>query len=384
MRKPKNVLLKNPGPHRVSPAYGPGESPLPMPDGWFCVGLSSEFKPGDVASRQLGDQDLVVYRTESGILQATRPYCPHMGAHLGQGGTVNGEDITCPLHRFRYGPDGTCTGTGPAYRRVPKLKLSLVPVREVHGFVMAWLHHDGAEPGWEIPTLDTTGFSLPVQHLIELPGHPQEVGENAFDFGHLTALHGKVFAGSCGDGKFSEGPASGSVGTLTMRLPLPWGVKLVPVPYQIQMHGLGHIVTTVNLPGGPVLRTIVLATPVGPWRIQLRSCLSAKMGAPRFLPDAVGQVYAKLVSTVAGRVALEMHKSYLVLPEMLGDGPTWAGKKYYHRPRLVDGDGPLMQYRKWAEQFYAPEALPRRPAMVPEVMSPAGGALGSRAGKEPR
>ena len=33
MQKSKNTLLKVLGQHRVSPAYGPGESPLPMPIG---------------------------------------------------------------------------------------------------------------------------------------------------------------------------------------------------------------------------------------------------------------------------------------------------------------------------------------------------------------
>lgn len=357
--------MKMLGPHGVSPAYRPGESPLPMPSGWFCVGLSSEFQPGTVLSRQLGEEDVVVYRTQSGLLRATRPYCPHMGAHLGQGGTVRGEDLTCSFHGFCFGTDGACTGTGPAYRKVPRLKLSTVPLREVHGFAMAWLHPEGAEPDWEIPEMDTTGFSAPVQHLMELPGHPQEVGENAFDFGHLTALHGEVFSGSIWTCDFSGGPAAGSRGSLSMRVRLPWGERQLPVPYEIRMHGLGHIVTTMYIPGGPVLRAIILGTPVGPWRIQVRSCLSAKIEAPSLLPGAVGGVLARAVSALVGRVALAVHKRQLVLPENNGDGPMWATKKYLQRPRLGDADAAIVQYRKWAEQFYAPDALRRTTAGPP-------------------
>lgn len=354
MQKSKNTLLKVLGQHRVSPAYGPGESPLPMPSGWFCVGLSAEWRPGDVASRQLGDEDVVVYRTASGVLRATRPYCPHMGAHLGQAGTVHEEDLVCSFHRFRYGTDGVCSGTGPAYSKVPRLKLPLVPVREVAGFVMAWLHGDGAAPTWEIPDLDTAGFSAPVQHLIEIPGHPQEVAENVFDFGHLTALHGKVFGSAQGDAKFSDSASASSEGALSMRVPLPWGERLLSVPYEIELHGLGYIVTTMYLPGGAVQRSTILATPVGPWRIQLRSCLSARIDAPRLLPDWLGQRLALLVSGAMARLALQTHKRLLVLPETDGDGPIWATKKYYARPRVIEGDGPILQYRKWAERFYAP------------------------------
>lgn len=362
MLRPTNRLLRRQGPHQVSPAYAPGESPLPLPDGWFCVGLSSELRPGDVVSRRLGNEDLVLYRTASGLLRATRPYCPHMGVHLGQGGTVQGEDIMCPFHKFRYGTDGVCSATGPAYHRVPRLKLSTIPVRESHGFMLAWLHHAGAEPSWEIPALDTTGFSPPVQHLVELPGHPQEVAENVFDFGHLTGLHGEVFDGATGDAVFDEGPSAASRGCFSMRPPLPWGMSSMAVPYEIQLHGLGHIVTTMHMPVGLVLRAIILATPVGPWRIQLRSCLSAKLDMSTVLPSPLGALGSSLLSSLVGRMALAMHKRRLLLPEITGDGPAWASKKYYPRPRVIDGDGPILPYRKWAERFYPAEALRSHPA----------------------
>ena len=35
------------------------------------------------------------------------------------------------------------------------------------------------------------------------------------------------------------------------------------------------------------------------------------------------------------------------------DLPIWENKRYRERPILCEGDGPIMQYRKWAAQFYA-------------------------------
>ena len=34
------------------------------------------------------------------------------------------------------------------------------------------------------------------------------------------------------------------------------------------------------------------------------------------------------------------------------DVPIWENKRYRERPVLCEGDGPIMQYRKWASQFY--------------------------------
>ena len=35
------------------------------------------------------------------------------------------------------------------------------------------------------------------------------------------------------------------------------------------------------------------------------------------------------------------------------DVPIWENKAYVVKPALSDADGPIMKFRKWAEQFYA-------------------------------
>ncbi|MEV6419914.1 Rieske 2Fe-2S domain-containing protein [Streptomyces sp. NPDC051662] len=57
---------------------------------------------GKVVRRQFMGEDLVAYRTREGIVRVVDPYCPHLGAHLGFGGLVDGENIVCPFHHFAY------------------------------------------------------------------------------------------------------------------------------------------------------------------------------------------------------------------------------------------------------------------------------------------
>jgi hypothetical protein len=38
------------------------------------------------------------------------------------------------------------------------------------------------------------------------------------------------------------------------------------------------------------------------------------------------------------------------------DIPIWEHKLYRRQPRLCEGDGPIMAYRRWARQFYPAQA----------------------------
>ncbi|MFY7628125.1 Rieske 2Fe-2S domain-containing protein [Streptomyces sp. NY05-11A] len=72
------------------------ERHLPYPSGWFCLARSRELAPGRVVTRRFMNEDIVLYRTRDGRPRAVRPYCPHLGAHLGAGGTVEGQNLVCP------------------------------------------------------------------------------------------------------------------------------------------------------------------------------------------------------------------------------------------------------------------------------------------------
>ena len=107
-------------PYRPSRPSGPAPADtlrshaLPYPNGWFCVAFADELKPGAIITRPIMGEEVVVYRTRRGTVRAVRPYCPHLGAHLGAeaGGTIEGEDIVCPFHRFAFDPTGACVRTG--------------------------------------------------------------------------------------------------------------------------------------------------------------------------------------------------------------------------------------------------------------------------------
>jgi len=45
-----------------------------------------------------------------------------------------------------------------------------------------------------------------------------------------------------------------------------------------------------------------------------------------------------------------------IVDDVRKDLPIWAHKRRLAEPALVPGDGPIATYRKFARQFYPPEA----------------------------
>jgi 3-ketosteroid 9alpha-monooxygenase subunit A len=98
----------------TSADYGLGE--FAFPRGWFMVASSDEVTDTALSVRYFG-QDMVLYRGQSGRVFLVEAYCPHMGTHLAKNTTsyivrdkehIEGDNIRCPYHGWRFGPDGRC------------------------------------------------------------------------------------------------------------------------------------------------------------------------------------------------------------------------------------------------------------------------------------
>jgi phenylpropionate dioxygenase-like ring-hydroxylating dioxygenase large terminal subunit len=160
-----------------------------LPTGWYAVAFSDELPVAGVRPRHCFDQDLVLYRTATGAARLADAFCPHMGAHLGHGGLVEGELLRCTFHGFCFDGRGACART--PYGTLPSATVRLVQweVRERHGLVLAWYDAARRPPLWEIPDLDSSGWLAAATGRLEVDSHPQETTENSVDLGHFTALH---------------------------------------------------------------------------------------------------------------------------------------------------------------------------------------------------
>ena len=91
---------------------------LPYPYGWFMACYSDELAIGEVKPLQYFGRDLVLWRGEDGQPRLIDAYCRHLGAHMGYGGKVDGNNLVCPFHAWAYNEQG-CVTDVPYAKRLP-------------------------------------------------------------------------------------------------------------------------------------------------------------------------------------------------------------------------------------------------------------------------
>jgi len=303
-----------------------------IPSGWYVVATSDELKPGAVLTRHYFGRELVLYRTEGGEARVTDAYCPHLGAHLGQG-SVAGENIRCPFHSFEFDGGGRCVRTG--YDKTPPRKavLGTWTVREHDGYVLAWHDAEGRAPSWTVPVLEGTGEAwTPFRtRALRLNTHPQETSENSVDSGHFLEVHA-----------FSEAWSRKEIEIEGHVLKTFYGLKrqvvgklALPAHFDVEVHGLGYSLIHIEVPGvGIKIRSLVLSTPIDEEHVEMRLGISVRRwGGP-------------LSYLIREASSLEL------LYEVSQDAPIWERKRYVERPALAEGDGPIAAYRRYCQQFY--------------------------------
>ena len=151
---------------------------------WHPVGFSAGLDGGPMAADLLGEP-LVLWRGHDGAVHALSDVCVHRGTALSLG-LVNGDEIACAYHGWRYRGDGRCVAIPqlsdpsrvPAKARVPAFR-----AQERYGLVWVAL----AEPRWplpEVPELEDGWATVTAGPYSWACDAARQV-ENFTDFGHF-------------------------------------------------------------------------------------------------------------------------------------------------------------------------------------------------------
>ena len=320
---------------------------FPFPTGWYVLLRSDELQKKQLITKKFAGQDVVAFRTETGKVAVVSAYCPHMGAHFGYGGDVQGETIRCPFHYFCFDTEGTCTKTGYDTKPPAKAVLKTYTIREKNGFILIWNHITNELPNWEVPDTDNENWSEILCADYLLNSHPQETTENSVDIGHFGVVHKYVDVQELSELK-AEGPYLNAKYAFS-RDGFAGKTNKIRAHIDIHVHGLGYSFVEVLIPKmGLLTRQYVFPCPVEEGKINLKIGMSVKK-----IEDAgkINFMLKLFPKSLLNKIILKSaFKGYV--HDVSQDFDVWQNKVYMDNPALAKGDGPIGKYRQWAKQFY--------------------------------
>lgn len=319
---------------------------LPIPYGWYALTYSAELAPGDVQPLFNFDEHQVLFRTEQGEARLMEAFCPHLGAHLGHGGEVQGESIACPFHGWRFDGNGVCVEVPYASATPKRLRdtqcLYSYPVQERNQMVWAWYHPRRLPPLFDlddIPELADPEWSELDTYEWDINACIQETGENAVDTAHFVYVHGAA----------TKPQAKITLAGCRRKTDMVTQSYAIDDDGNIDMERMEdmHLISKSCGPGmttqvfSRAFKTVMLGavTPITANRLKLRFAFTK--------PLNISEKFNMLTDGLIAEIVRQVQH----------DIPIWENKIYRESPILCDGDGPISKYRKWFSQFYDdPEA----------------------------
>ena len=307
--------------------------PHPIPTGWFPLASSDEVAPGALQPLAAFGRELLLWRSagDDGRAHVTDAYCPHLGAHFGHGGRVDGDTIRCPFHGWAFDGEGVCREIPYAKRVPPGVGVDAWPTLERNGAIWAWNAPDGRVPDYEIPVLEEVtdpGWEEVHRARWTIRTQIQEMAENGVDGPHFQTVHGATALPD------SEIRVDGATRVAVQKAPLRTSRGEATSVITVTNVGLGFSFT--RFTGLIETTSLNFVRPIDTQTTELTVV---------FLQPAEN-------TGAAGTRAIITD-----LEKQIGeDIPIWEHKIYRPRPTLCDGDGPIAEFRGWCRQFYADDA----------------------------
>jgi 3-ketosteroid 9alpha-monooxygenase subunit A len=299
--------------------------------GWYLIQWSKDLEPGGVIPLRYFGKDYVLFRSDDGRPVLLSAHCPHLGAHLGYGGRVEGDTIVCPFHAWRFGSNGRCTEVPYAKRIPPRAAVDSFRVQEHSGMILAYFGEEGSEPDYEVPKIeeldDPAWTAMEFAH-IEIATHPREVIENIGDFAHFIPVHNTHFDDF---EVIIDGPRA------TQRcVGRGYNLKNEPIDVVSTATYHGPAIQFTKLQWAFDMVLVNAHIPIEQDRLLLRFGVCLKAGVGVTLPPEV----------------LEAHIA-AARDGYFEDVAIWENKCWRDRPILADGDGPIGEVRQWYSSFFA-------------------------------
>ena len=159
---------------------------------WYVAMWADDLVPGELTSRTICDQPIVLFRRLDGSAAAIVDQCAHRFAPLSRG-RLCGEHVECPYHGLRYDHTGTCVENPHGSGRIaPALHIGSFPVEERHSAIWVWLGEQAADASL-IPDFSHLDAGAPgvlsKRDWMVLDVDYRLMADNLLDLSHVNFLH---------------------------------------------------------------------------------------------------------------------------------------------------------------------------------------------------
>jgi len=159
---------------------------------WYVAAWSDDLAEGQLLSRTILKEPVVLYRKADGYVAALQDRCPHRFAPLHMGKVVNGDRIQCPYHGLEFDAGGVCA-LNPHGPNIPsRLRVRSYPVTEKHKAIWIWMGERAPDLA-KVPDFSVLD-NVPEAHAtkrdrITIRANYELIIDNLLDLSHTSFLH---------------------------------------------------------------------------------------------------------------------------------------------------------------------------------------------------
>ncbi len=173
---------------------------------WYVAGWADEARSGELMTRQICGEQVVLFRDDQGQARALRDRCPHRFAPLSMGRLCDGgKAIQCAYHGLRFDHSGKCVHNPHGEGRIPAAAVvRAFPLVERWSLLWIWMGEVDLADASAIPAypfLDPEHFVIGKDGM-EIDANYMLESDNILDLSHIQYLHpGTLGSGKAGEGK---------------------------------------------------------------------------------------------------------------------------------------------------------------------------------------
>jgi len=296
---------------------------------WFVLARSDEVGPEQVIGRDVLGGRLIAWRTKTGKLTVSSPWCQHLGADLSVG-KVAGDRILCAFHHWEYGSDG-CGIRNYFGEQLPKTaRLRVFP--SVERFGLIWFFN-GDKALFDPPAFGSFREENLLFEVNEAPSFPQPAWvllTNSHDYQHLRILHQM---------KLVSGPSNFVLGDYVAEHDAVFEFSGAPMNLHVGVSGTNTIALSARLGAE------------GPWMLNMYT------GTPR--PNGMTTGYsisgsplpasAEDEARVRAKDIVEMGKHWI--NSLFEDDSPVMATLSFRDAHLLEADKELRTFLDWVRRF---------------------------------